>query len=53
MPITKLTEEGSLKNYLCLLWTLTVPSLLSFMTPNYVDSVLIKPDPRLKRIHYL
>jgi carboxymethylenebutenolidase len=28
---------------------LTVPSLLSFMTPNYVDSVLIKPgDPRLK-----
>jgi hypothetical protein len=22
---------------------LTVPSLLSFMTPNYVDSVLIKP----------
>jgi carboxymethylenebutenolidase len=49
MPITKLTEEGSLKNYLCLLGALTVPSLLSFMTPNYVDSVLIKPgDPRLK-----
>jgi carboxymethylenebutenolidase len=38
-----------LKNYLCLLGALTVPSLLSFMTPNYVDSVLIKPgDPRLK-----
>ena len=29
--------------------TLTLPSLLSFMTPNYVDSILIKPgDPRLK-----
>lgn len=29
--------------------TLTVPSLLSFMTPNYLDSILIKPsDPRLK-----
>jgi carboxymethylenebutenolidase len=29
--------------------TLTLPSLLSFMTPNYLDSVLIKPgDPRLK-----
>lgn len=29
--------------------TLTVPTLLSFMTPNYLDSVLIKPeDPRLK-----
>jgi carboxymethylenebutenolidase len=28
---------------------LTVPSLLSFMTPNYLDSILIKPgDPRLK-----
>ena len=24
--------------------TLTLPSLLSFMTPNYVDSILIKPD---------
>lgn len=31
------------------LGTLTLPSLLSFMTPNYVDSILIKPkDPRLK-----
>ena len=29
--------------------TLTLPSLLSFMTPNYIDSILIKPeDPRLK-----
>jgi carboxymethylenebutenolidase len=29
--------------------TLTLPSLLSFMTPNYLDSILIKPeDPRLK-----
>src|SRR6188508_497708 len=29
--------------------SLTVPSLLSFMTPNYVDSITIKPeDPRLK-----
>ena len=29
--------------------TLTLPSLLSFMTPNYMDSILIKPkDPRLK-----
>ncbi len=29
--------------------TLTLPSLLSFMTPNYVDSILVKPtDPRLK-----
>ena len=29
--------------------SLTLPSLLSFMTPNYVDSILIKPeDPRLK-----
>ncbi|WP_035651282.1 dienelactone hydrolase family protein [Flavobacterium sp. ASV13] len=29
--------------------TLTLPSLLSFMTPNYVDSILIQPtDPRLK-----
>ena len=29
--------------------TLTIPSLLSFMTPNYVDSILIKPDdPRLQ-----
>jgi carboxymethylenebutenolidase len=29
--------------------TLTLPSLLSFMTPNYVDSILIKHgDPRLK-----
>jgi carboxymethylenebutenolidase len=28
---------------------ITVPSLLSFMTPNYLDSILIKPgDPRLK-----
>ncbi|WP_339655063.1 dienelactone hydrolase family protein [Flavobacterium frigidarium] len=28
--------------------TLTLPSLLSFMTPNYVDSILIKADdPRL------
>jgi hypothetical protein len=27
---------------------LTVPSLLSFMTPNYVDSVLLKPGDRLK-----
>lgn len=28
---------------------LTVPTLLSFMTPNYLDSILIKPgDPRLK-----
>ena len=27
----------------------TLPSLLSFMTPNYVDSILIPPtDPRLK-----
>lgn len=27
----------------------TLPSLLSFMTPNYVDSILIQPtDPRLK-----
>jgi hypothetical protein len=48
MPITKLTEEGSLKNYLCLLWELTVPSLLSFMTPNYVDLLLKPGDPRLK-----
>jgi len=33
----------------------TLPSLLSFMTPNYVDSILIAPkDPRLKTayIHY-
>lgn len=29
--------------------TLTVPSLLSFMMPNYLDSILIEPgDPRLK-----
>jgi carboxymethylenebutenolidase len=29
--------------------TLTLPSLLSFMTPNYVDSILVKNgDPRLK-----
>jgi carboxymethylenebutenolidase len=29
--------------------TLTLPSLLSFMTPNYLDSILIKPnDPRLR-----
>ena len=29
--------------------TLTLPSLLSFMTPNYKDTFLIKPeDPRLK-----
>jgi carboxymethylenebutenolidase len=29
--------------------TLTLPALLSFMTPNYVDSILIEPtDPRLK-----
>ena len=29
--------------------SLTLPALLSFMTPNYVDSILIKPtDPRLK-----
>lgn len=29
--------------------SLTLPSLLSFMTPNYVDSILIKPgDPRIK-----
>lgn len=29
--------------------TLTLPSLLSFMTPNYLDSNLIKPnDPRLR-----
>jgi carboxymethylenebutenolidase len=29
--------------------SLTVPSLLSFMTPNYLDSILVKPnDPRLK-----
>jgi len=28
--------------------TLTLPSLLSFMTPNYLDSILIEPeDPRL------
>jgi carboxymethylenebutenolidase len=28
---------------------ITLPSLLSFMTPNYVDSILIMPtDPRLK-----
>ncbi|WKL48678.1 dienelactone hydrolase family protein [Flavobacterium pectinovorum] len=27
----------------------TLPSLLSFMTPNYVDSILIQPtDPRIK-----
>jgi carboxymethylenebutenolidase len=29
--------------------SLTLPSLLSFMTPNYVDSILVPPtDPRLK-----
>ena len=29
--------------------TVTLPALLSFMTPNYLDSILIKPgDPRLK-----
>lgn len=29
--------------------SLTLPSLLSFMTPNYVDSILIQPtDPRIK-----
>ena len=29
--------------------TLTLPSLLSFMMPNYTDSILIKPgDPRIK-----
>lgn len=29
--------------------SLTVPSLLSFMTPNYQDSIIIQPnDPRLK-----
>ncbi|WP_348798862.1 dienelactone hydrolase family protein [Flavobacterium adhaerens] len=29
--------------------SLTVPSLLSFITPNYIDSITIKPDdPRLK-----
>ena len=29
--------------------TLTLPSLLSFMMPNYEDSILIKPgDPRIK-----
>ena len=29
--------------------TLTLPSLLSFMSPNYADSILIKPeDPRIK-----
>ncbi|MFB9075933.1 dienelactone hydrolase family protein [Flavobacterium procerum] len=28
---------------------LTLPSLLSFMTPNYVDSILVQPtDPRIK-----
>ena len=31
--------------------TLTLPSLLSFMTPNYLDSMLIKAnDPRLKSV---
>jgi carboxymethylenebutenolidase len=29
--------------------SLTLPSLLSFMTPNYIDTITIKPeDPRLK-----
>lgn len=29
--------------------TLTVPSLLSFMTPNYLDTITIKTDdPRIK-----
>jgi carboxymethylenebutenolidase len=29
--------------------SLTLPSLLSFMTPNYVDTILVQPtDPRLK-----
>jgi carboxymethylenebutenolidase len=29
--------------------TLTLPSLLSFMTPNYVDTIIVKPaDTRLK-----
>ncbi len=29
--------------------SLTLPSLLSFMTPNYVDTILVPPtDPRLK-----
>jgi len=35
--------------------SLTLPSLLSFMTPNYLDTLLIQPeDPRLKSgyIHY-
>ncbi|KAF2507262.1 dienelactone hydrolase family protein [Flavobacterium foetidum] len=28
---------------------ITLPSLLSFMTPNYVDSILVQPtDPRIK-----
>ncbi|MCK5400776.1 MAG: dienelactone hydrolase family protein, partial [Flavobacteriaceae bacterium] len=28
---------------------ITIPSLLSFIMPNYIDSILIKPnDPRLK-----
>jgi carboxymethylenebutenolidase len=44
MPITKLTEEGSLKKLsLFAVGALTVPSLLSFMTPNYVDSILVNP----------
>ena len=37
------------KLFLFAVGALTFPSLLSFMTPNYVDSLLIKPgDPRLK-----
>lgn len=29
--------------------SLTLPSLLSFITPNYIDNILVKPtDPRLK-----
>jgi carboxymethylenebutenolidase len=29
--------------------TLTLPTLLSFMTPNYLDTLLVQPnDPRLK-----
>ena len=28
---------------------ITIPSLLSFIMPNYIDSLLVKPnDPRLK-----
>ncbi|NND11017.1 MAG: dienelactone hydrolase family protein [Flavobacteriaceae bacterium] len=32
---------------------LTIPSLMSFMTPNYVDSILVKPDDERLQSDYI